>query len=314
MKVCYKDRTFADSSMAIIAAADQIIAEYADAGILITLRQLYYRFVAAGLIENTIRSYKRLASIVNDARLAGYIDWDAIVDRTRNSIISPHWETPARAMDAIVDQYRIDTWEGQEYRVEVWIEKDALASVFEPVTRELDVRLFPCRGYTSQSEMWAGAQRFRECYRNGQTPVVLHFGDHDPSGIDMSRDIMDRSKMFLLEDLSIDMDDGRLDEDFAESMQDMKFHRIALNMDQVEEYQPPPNPAKATDSRFKSYRAEFGSSSWELDALEPSVLAELIRDNVAKWRDDDLMEERVADQERGRELLKSARSSIEGAA
>lgn len=155
-----------------------------------------------------------------------------------------------------VFSYREDLWREQQYRPEVWIEKDALVGVIEGVCCEFDVPFFSCRGYTSQSEMWGAGQRLRHHLERKQEPVILHLGDHDPSGKDMTRDIMDRMELF---------------------MGGVELKRLALNMDQVEQYKPPPNPAKTTDSRYQGYIEEFGRESWELDALEPKVIAELIR-------------------------------------
>lgn len=264
-KICYVKRKFSAASMAQIKKANEIIAEYESQGFALTLRQLYYQFVARDLIPNNIKSYKNLGSVVNDGRLAGLIDWNHITDRTRSLKKRSHWESPADIIDAVARSYHIDMWENQEYRPEVWIEKDALAGVIEDVCEELDVPYFSCRGYTSQSEMWVGAQRIGTwAKKKNQTPVIFHFGDHDPSGKDMTRDIVDRLEMF---------------------MGGVKLERLALNMDQVEKYQPPPNPAKLTDSRANAYVAEFGDDSWELDALEPKVLTALIRKNVDALKD-----------------------------
>src|SRR5262249_10346260 len=153
----------------------------------LTLRQLFYQFVSRDLIPNNVRSYKRLGSIINDARLAGLIDWSAIEDRTRNLHELPCWRTPAGIIRSCAQQYRTDLWAKQENRVEVWIEKEALAGVFERVCDELRVPFFSCRGYTSQSEMWVAGHRLKRIIDAGQRPVILHFGDHDPSGMDMTR-------------------------------------------------------------------------------------------------------------------------------
>lgn len=146
-----------------------------------------------------------------------------------------------------------------------WIEKEALAGVFERVCDELDLPFFACRGYTSQSEMWAAGQRLKGYKKKNQTPIILHFGDHDPSGIDMTRDITDRLKLF---------------------MGGVRLERLALNMAQIHQHNPPPNPAKMSDSRAEGYVATFGDESWELDALEPQILAGLVRDFVLGVRDE----------------------------
>ena len=112
------------------------------------------------------------------------------MDRTRELRTLSHWDDPSSIVEACSKQFNLDLWDKQPFRPEVWIEKDALVGVFERVCRELDVPLFSCRGYTSQSEMWVAGQRMLQYKRNKQTPVIFHFGDHDPSGKDMSRDIV----------------------------------------------------------------------------------------------------------------------------
>ncbi len=79
--------------------------------------------------------------------------------------------------------------------------------------------------------------------------------------------------------------------------------RVALNMSQVEQYNPPPNPAKDTDSRFPNYQKEFGDECWELDALNPNVLVQLVRDHVDEYRDTTRWAERVQEESVGKDLL-----------
>ena len=113
--------------------------------------------------------------------------------------------------------------------------------------------------------MWNAAQRLKQEIDEGYTPIIFHFGDHDPSGKDMTRDITDRLEMF---------------------MGGLEVRRMALNIDQVQQHNPPPSPAKITDSRATAYIAEFGEDSWELDALEPSGIVGLIEDAVLSIRDE----------------------------
>lgn len=271
-KIQYQFNTrLSASSLAVIEKANQIITEYSEQGYDLTLRQLYYQFVARDLIPNKQSEYKRLGDIINNGRLAGLIDWSAITDRTRNIRKHSFWKDPASVIDSAAYSYRLDKWAEQEYRVEAWIEKDALIGVIADACNELEVPYFSCRGYVSQSEMWSAAQRVLRAYLNrGQKTILLHLGDHDPSGIDMSRDIADRIAMFCRPDS-------------AEHA--FEVRRLALNMNQVREYAPPPNPAKTTDSRFASYITHYGDESWELDALEPRMLGSLIRDTVFEFRD-----------------------------
>ena len=283
MKIKYIDKKFSKSSKQIIETANAILDEYDQQGYDLTLRQLYYQFVARDLIPNTQKSYKRLGNIINDARLAGKISWYSIVDRTRTLRGLTHNESPSEAIDEALKDYQIDMWSDQRYHVEVWVEKDALIGVIEKACTEYDVNFFSCRGYSSQSEMWRAARRLQVYYSENKIPVILHLSDHDPSGMDMARDIQDRLRLF----------GTRLD-----------YKRLALTMDQVEEYTPPPNPAKLSDTRANGYIIEFGNESWELDRLEPAVIKDLIQENIIKYIDWDLWESRQEEMDDNREALR----------
>lgn len=279
----YVPKKFKPASKVKIAMAEKIILDYAEQGFDLTLRQLYYQFVARDVIPNTQREYQNLGRIVNDARLAGDLPWDAIVDRTRKLRANSHWTSPASIMQGAARSYAIDKWEAQPTRIEVWIEKDALVGVIADVCKGLDVAYFSCRGYTSQSEMWNAAQRLiRHEKAGGQETIILHLGDHDPSGIDMTRDIQDRLALFGAE---------------------TKVRRIALNRDQIDQYNPPPNPAKMTDARAADYVAEHGPNSWELDALEPRVLVDLVQKEVFGERDRAVWDEKIEKEDEDRKRL-----------
>ena len=261
-RINYEYKAFRDSSREIIDQANRICENYAAMGYELTLRQLYYQFVSKALIENSDKSYKRLGSIINDARLAGLIDWDHLTDRTRNERRTATWTSPSSIIDASAAQFKRDVWSvsGQDNRPWVWVEKDALVDVVGRAANPLFTPYFSCRGYVSQSEMWAAAQRIIRVEDAGLHPVVFHLGDHDPSGIDMTRDIRDRLSLFAGFDVDV--------------------RRIALTMAQIRQYSPPPNPAKLTDSRGSSYVRTYGNQSWELDALDPPMLVELISRHV----------------------------------
>lgn len=284
MKITYVEKNLRGGSMELVEHANSIIEEYAKQGFDLTLRQLYYQFVSRNLLANTEKNYKRLGCVIADARLAGLIDWDAITDRTRYVRDLSHWDSPQSIVETCSQQFRYAKWEDQPYYVEVWIEKDALIGVIEGVCQELDVPFLACRGYASASEVWgAGHRRFRPRRRAGKNCLVLYLGDHDPSGIDMSRDVRDRLEMFCGGPVEV--------------------NRLALNADQVEQYNPPENPTKMTDSRAEDYVARFGEHCWELDALEPAVIAALIRVAVNDIRDDDLWEEAVEREQEARRKL-----------
>lgn len=300
-KIAYISKNFRADTLDIIGKANQVMDDYQRQGFKLTLRQLYYQFIARDLFpdswideaynlkhglppdtKNTMKNYKHLGDIINDGRLAGLIDWQAIEDRTRNLQSHASWASPHSIVRACADQYTVDLWEAQDRHVECWIEKDALLGVIEGACNEFQVPYFSCRGYTSQSEMWEAAQRLKRHERAGKDTVVLHLGDHDPSGIDMTNDIEKRLAMF---GSSVTID------------------RIALTWDQIQQYDPPPNPAKTTDARYAKYQEQYGDDSWELDSLEPRIMADLIRDAVQQRIDQDRWEEAIVRQNTGRAQL-----------
>jgi hypothetical protein len=253
----YEKLRFHARIVAQIERANEIIREYRQQGFDLTLRQLYYQFVSRGLLANTQKNYKALGATISKARRAGLVDWEAIVDRTRFLRGPQAWDSPSQFVAADSWSYKEDRWKTQPHYVEVWFEKDALLGVFERPSSAWRVPILSCRGYVSDSEIWSAAQRLASISRRLRKPVtILHFGDHDPSGIDMTRDIDERLALFGA---------------------DVSIERLALNMDQIEQYEPPPNPAKESDSRFAGYRDKFGDESWELDALDPKVLNNLVR-------------------------------------
>lgn len=263
----YEKFNFNEARLAMIQKVNSIIERYEADGYVLTVRQIYYQFVKNDWIQNTGKSYGVLQGLINDGRLAGLISWTAIEDRDRNLMGHRTYNSPAQALKELKATYKLDLWEGQSFRPEVWVEKKALEGVIGRICDELRVDFFACKGYNSQSEQWRAGQRFANYIRKGQRPIVFHLGDHDPSGIDMTRDNRDRLSMFCGYPVIV--------------------QRIALNMNQIEELQPPPNPAKLTDSRATDYIAKFGDESWELDALDPQYISNLIRDALMQIREED---------------------------
>ena len=187
-KIQYKEIAFRQKSLDLINLINGVVTEYSKQGYELTLRQVYYQLVARGYIENNERSYKNIGNLINDGRLAGLIDWNSITDRTRNLRHNSHWDRPQDVIYSAKYSYLLDKWEGQPNYVEVWVEKDALVDIVGQACQPIDTPYFSCRGYTSQSEMWTAARRFlRQNQREGR--YIIHLGDHDPSGIDMTRDI-----------------------------------------------------------------------------------------------------------------------------
>jgi len=274
MKELFVIANFKPGSVFLLVEINHILEEYEAMGYDLTLRQLYYQMVSRDLIENSTGAYKKIGGIVNKARLGGLIDWDMIVDRGRTTKSNSHWENPRNLLMTAAKAFQIDKWLPQPSHIEVMCEKDALSGVLEPVCRRLDVNFTANKGYSSQSAMYEMAKRLEEKEQEGKEIYILYLGDHDPSGIDMSRDIEER--LYLLSS-----------DTWADNQ------RLALNIDQINRWKPPENPAKTTDSRYEAYRREFGTSSWELDAIEPAELDNLVTKAVIELRDESLWEASV---------------------
>lgn len=269
MRERFVEINFRAKTVALIKQANQIIAEYEQRGFTLTVRQLYYQFVARDWLKNTPQNYERVASVVDDARKAGLIDWNAIEDRTRFLRGFDTYNTPQEFLNAYVEGYKEDLWRDQDYHVEVWIEKDALLGVVEGACNDLRVDYFACRGYPSSSELYKAGKRLRFYRDLGKWPIVFYLGDHDPSGLQM-----------VLNSDSALQTYGRNN--------DVEVKALALTRDQIDEFNPPPNYAKETDSRYNWYVDTTGTDDcWELDALDPDVIDGVIRDNVEAVLDRD---------------------------
>lgn len=282
---CYIPRKFSAENLAMIGQANTIIEEYQARGYTLTLRQLYYQHVARGLLGNVQGNYSKLGGLISDGRLAGLISWTAIEDRTRNLQGLNTYSAPGQLIATAQKDYRLDLWADQPVRPEVWVEKEALVDVVARICNELRVDFFACRGYVSQSEQWRAGRRLANYVRKGQRPIVFHLGDHDPSGIDMTRDNQERLSLFAGVQVQV--------------------VRLALNREQITRYNPPPNPAKVTDSRFEGYRQIHGDESWELDALDPQVIHDLIENAVLRLRDSTLWDAALLQEVADKELLAS---------
>jgi hypothetical protein len=284
MKEAFISKTFRGSSLAMIEQANQILDEYADDGFTLTLRQLYYQFVARGLIENQQKEYKRLGAIIADGRRAGLVDWRHIEDRTRGVEEYASWSSPSEIIKAAATGYKEDVWRSQSFRAEVWIEKAALVGVIKPVCDRWRIPHIAARGYPSISELYDAGKRFKEMIADGLEPAVFYLGDHDPSGLDMGRNLRDALALYAGYPISVTV--------------------LGLNLGQIRSLDLPPNPAKETDKRFADYVSATGCvESWELDAVTPTFIDKLIDDAVSAEMDNAAWDEAVEQEERNRSKL-----------
>jgi len=287
------DAEFTDESLARIATCRRFLDEYARQGVRASLRQVYYRLVAANEIPNTPASYKALSALLSKARLAGLIDWDAIEDRTRTPHVPPEYEGLDDLIEEALQRFRLRRWAGQPIYAELMVEKDALSGLLRPIADEFHVPLVVNRGYASQTAMHDSAERIRAACSGPlpRVPVVFYIGDHDPSGEDMLRDVRERFRLYGV---------------------DVNVLKVALTKDQVLEHALPPNPAKLKDTRAAGYVAEHGPYSWEVDALPPDVLVALVRGAFTFAVVQDIADQVLRHEEELRQTLSNALASLRG--
>ena len=255
----------------------EIVDSYLEQNIKLTSRQLYYQLVSANIIPNAEETYKRVCKFLTDARYAGLIDWESIEDRGRTPEKHPEWDTVNDLVQSAIYSYRLPRWSDQEYYVELYCEKQAMESVLKPIADKYHIYFGSNKGYSSASTMYDLAKRIKEKIQEDKRAIILYLGDHDhdPSGLDMVRDVRARIEEFIA---------GGND---PVDVKDEYFEVIplALNMQQIKKYNPPPNPAKITDPRAKWYFSEHGDKSWELDALKPEILIRITEQGILQFID-----------------------------
>ena len=286
MKEVFRKINFQKKNLYLLEKIKEILEEYGEQGIKVTLRQLYYQLVSRDVIPNKVSEYVKLSKLLTDARYTGFVDWSAIEDRTRIPNIPQTFSNIKHLFDVASKSYQLDKWGGQEFYIELWTEKDAISSVISPITEKYQMPVIVNRGYSSASAMYEASKRFKEkelrditiadpkakyyvekfevSHWKERELIILYLGDHDPSGLDMDRDIQNRLGEFGV---------------------DVEVVRIGLTTEQINQYSPPPNPAKITDPRAKGYISEYGETSWEVDALKPEVLQELIERFILRYLD-----------------------------
>lgn len=270
----------------IIENSVQEIKNYAR-GVL-TLRGLHYRLVSRGM-TNTVQHYKRVVAAMKQARWEGLVSFYTFSDHDREVLgFTSYGETTIEdqqraAENEIWDSmntYNKNMWENQDVYIEVWIEKKALQGTFDPICRDYDVALAPCKGYPSLTFLNDAKDRFKKAEGSHETKI-LYFGDYDPSGEDIPRSIKEN-----LYNLGVDVN----------------IDRILLLEHQVIELELPPAPAKTTDSRTAKWN---GLGQVEIDAIEPKLLQKYIKDAILENRDEERYDELMELEESERTIYKA---------
>lgn len=274
-------KTMRQATLTMIERINVVLDEYAYP---LTNRQVHYQFVARNWYDNTDTNARLLMRTVRDGRNAGLIDWDKIIDRSREELGNQTWSSAKALLAVARDGFALDKWTTQPYAPVVWVEKRAAVGVIEDVCNDLGVRFLATSGYNGTTVAREYGEQCRAMLEEGRrSPVVLHLGDHDPSGVDMSRDLAKRLRLY--------------------SGQKIDVRRLALNLGQVRRSKLPSQKVKKTDTRTHAYEQKYGGECWELDALDPDVIADLIRTAVMAVRDEDLWAKALRGETRERRWL-----------
>lgn len=291
--LCYEPKRFTKEHTALIERINAIIQPYEARGQRVSVRQIYYQLVQMNIIRNRATEYQRMVGIMTDARMAGVMSWTAFEDRNRSLKGINSVDGPPQAIARMMRRYALDLWANQDWRPEVWIEKRSLEGTISDICNKLRVDFFATGGYSSVTETWAAGQRFLNYIHKGQRPIIFYLGDHDPSGIDMTRHVRETVSTFV--------------------GQPVYVQRIALNKDQIEEGGYPHNPAKLSDSRAGvradgsiipgSYVDLHGYESWELDVFTPDEMEDIIAKSILPIRDQARWDEMVAEETQDKRVM-----------
>jgi len=261
----------------VVAWCVPIIEEYAP----VTVRQLYYRLVAKGYIPNNRNAYCAFDRHLTTAREKGLISPASFVDRSRSprDLIRPGYSSLTSFLSVVRRAYSRDPLEGQPEKVEVWIEKDALSQIVADELAEWRPTIIVTRGYSPFTLLHEARERLHA------TPAtILYFGDFDPSGLDIYRDIMEKSG-------------------------NVSTERIALTEAQISEYSLVPQITKDGDSRTAKFVEQYGDAAYELDALPPDAFRDIVREAFQGHIDEEkvrlVVEREEAEVEQLREMMDS---------
>ncbi len=280
----------------VVKAAVDVFKQYDTA---LTLRQLYYRLVSKHLFENTMNNYKRLSRIMVKAREEGKAPINCLEDRSRRILgrgdtgYHSAQEFIHKKLESLQDSWKgfsMPMWNDQPNNVIVSLEKDALSKIMSHVANRYSVRTFPTRGYPSFTYVQRMASYIRSRLK-GKPTVVLYFGDFDPSGVDIERDLTERLAKYGAGEFMV--------------------RRVALTPEQIDQYSLPPMPVKKSDVRAPSFVATYGNEAIELDALDPNVLKQLVAESIEEYIDKEAWIKKLTEIENLRLWIKAKLDNIE---
>jgi hypothetical protein len=226
-----------------------------------TVRQVFYRLVSLGAIEKSEASYRSVVvRLLTKMRLEGQLPWAWITDGTRWMHKSVRYGSVEEALEATRRHYRRDYWRELDHYVEVWLEKDALAGVLYQVTDEWGVPLMVTRGFASLSYVHNAAETIA---RVRKPTFIYYFGDYDPSGVEIDRNLERRLR------------------EFAPHSR-IAFERVAVRREQIDELQLPTRPTKRAANHGHGLHE---GESVEVDAIPPATLLAMVRGAIERHVD-----------------------------
>ena len=259
----------------------EICDEYEES---ISIRHLYYRCCAVGLIEKTEKEYNSLRAFLTKWRRSRLIPYGWFIDGTRTYYGRRAFNSLGEYARVAAQGYRLNLWRNSGYYVEIWTEKDAVASAVSAIAEEWNLRTFPCRGDASMSSLAMAASGFNQARDQGQYPVILYFGDYDPTGLAIP-DTIERNL--------------KSDHDCP-----VMLYRLAVNEEQIDLYDLSSRPPKGSARGYQVERAV------DIDAMHPSVIRELLQDQVEALIDPDEVARMKEIEASERETLEVVESSI----
>lgn len=260
----------------VLEQVQEVLEEYAP-HLPLTCRQIFYRLVGAHSYPKTAAAYDRLCEYLVRARRSGMVPFEAIRDDGMSVMSHGHYDGE-EGFHAYVrrlgESYRQDKLASQGVDIRVLCEATGMMPQLARVLAPYSVPVRSCSGFDSLSAKhelleWALQTELYE----GKLPVVIHLGDYDPDGESIFESVREDVLAFMAED----------DPDLAEKIERAhSFERVALTAEQVRRFELPTTPPKKSSSRTRGWS---GEATCQLEALEPGVLATVVRDAVEEWLD-----------------------------
>ena len=261
----------------LISQVEAILREYR-AELPLTARQIFYRLVGAYGYPKTEKAYESLTNHLNRARRARIIAFDDIRDDGASVMREHHYADENDFYRHVREQgetYERDKLARQKVDIRVYCESAGMMPQLRRVTRRYSVPVYSCSGFDSLTAKFDLAESVAEAHTyRGHNTVILHLGDHDPSGETIFDSIAADVHAFLEVDIP-HIPGGQI----------ARFEPVALTPDQIIQYALPTDPAKAS-----SHSAKWGSKrACQLEALEPRVLAFILKDAIERHLDPDIL-------------------------